>query len=91
MLAWLGLVTILLVAPDIYGRRLKTSAGHRGAAATLFVLAISCLIALLSVGVVRRWRWTFWLILVAFTFGLLRVAAAVLQLSGWMAADGPTW
>jgi hypothetical protein len=37
---------------------------------------------MLAVGVVRRWRWTFWLILVAFLFGVLRVPVAALQLTG---------
>jgi hypothetical protein len=48
-------------------------------------------IALFGVGVVRRWRWTFWLILVAFLAGLLRVPVAILQLTGVLAADGPRW
>jgi hypothetical protein len=39
----------------------------------------------------RRWRWTFWLILVAFLFGVLRVPVAVLQLTGVLAADTPVW
>jgi len=30
-----------------------------------FLTALSTCIALLSIGVVRRWRWVFWLILVA--------------------------
>ena len=46
---------------------------------------------LLGVGVVRRWRWTFWLVLVAFLFGVLRVPVAILQLTGILAANGPTW
>ena len=37
------------------------------------------------------WRWTFWLILVALLFGVLRVPVAVLQLTGVLAADTPTW
>lgn len=39
----------------------------------------------------RRWRWTFWLILVAFLFGLLRVPASALELAGVLPAAGPTW
>jgi hypothetical protein len=46
---------------------------------------------LLAVGVVRRWRWTFWLILVAFLFGVLRVPVAALQLTGVLATDTPAW
>jgi hypothetical protein len=46
---------------------------------------------MLAVGVVRRWRWTFWLILVAFLFGVLRVPVAALQLTGVLATDTPAW
>jgi hypothetical protein len=46
---------------------------------------------LLAVGVVRRWRWAFWLILVAFLAGVLRVPVAILQLTGALPADAPFW
>jgi hypothetical protein len=37
-------------------------------------------ITLLGVGVVRRWRcWTFWLVLVAFLAGVLRVPVAIFR------------
>ena len=51
----------------------------------------SAFIALLGIGVLRRWRWTFWLITVAFLFGVLRIPASVLTLKGVLPADGPTW
>jgi hypothetical protein len=35
----------------------------------------------LSIGVIRSWRWTFWLILVVFLAGVLRLPAAVLRLA----------
>ena len=57
----------------------------------LFLAAISAFIALLGMGAVRRWRWTFWLILVAFLFGSLRVVVSVLALGGVLLPDGPTW
>jgi hypothetical protein len=41
--------------------------------------------------VLGRWRWTFWLIAVAFLFGVLRIPASVLTLEGVLPADGPTW
>jgi hypothetical protein len=41
--------------------------------------------------VVRRWRWLFWLLLLAFAIGLVRVPLAVLQLSGRLAPEGPDW
>jgi hypothetical protein len=33
----------------------------------------------------------FWLILIAFAAGVIRVPVAVLQLSGHMTAEGPDW
>jgi hypothetical protein len=57
----------------------------------LFLFTISVFIALLGMGVIRRWRWAFWLILVAFLFGPLRAVASVLALGGGLPADGPTW
>jgi hypothetical protein len=63
-----------------------------GAPAILgFVVALFAFLAVLGVGVVRRWRWAFWLILVAFAAGVLRVPVAVLELSGRMAPEGPDW
>jgi hypothetical protein len=41
------------------------------------------------VGVLRRW--TFWLVLVAFILGVLRVPASLLQLAGLLPASGPAW
>ncbi|HEY8816512.1 MAG TPA: hypothetical protein VIP57_15600 [Candidatus Dormibacteraeota bacterium] len=43
------------------------------------------------IGIVRRWRWAFWLIMVAFLFGVLRLPASALQLAGLMPATGPNW
>ena len=52
---------------------------------------LTALFALLSTGVIRSWRWTFWLILVAFMAGILHMLAAALQLVGVMAYEGPGW
>lgn len=55
-------------------------------------MALSTFLMLLGVGVVRRWRWTFWLVLVAFLIGgVLRVPASILQLSGMLPTDFPAW
>jgi hypothetical protein len=41
----------------------------------------------LGIRVVNRWRWTFWLVLVALVLGgLLRVPASALQLAGMLPA-----
>lgn len=89
--AWLGLLVILLVAPDVYAQALDLPLGGRSVAEVAFVLAISALIAVLVVGVVRRWRWTFWLILVAFLAGILRVPASVLEILDVLPTADPLW
>jgi hypothetical protein len=87
-LAWTSLGALFAVAPEVYYRALNLSSGGAG---LLFLIAISTFIVLLGIGVVRRRRWTFWLIVVAFLFGVLRIPASVLTLEGLLPADGPTW
>lgn len=82
---WLALVAILLIAPDVYTQALSQMNG------ALFLLALTLLIAVLVAGTWRRWRWTFWLVFIAFLFGLLRVPAAALELAGVIPAGGPGW
>jgi hypothetical protein len=84
-LTWTSLVAIFAAAPEVYYRALKLSSAGVG---LLFLVAISAFIVLLGVGVVRRWRWTFWLIVVAFLFGVLRISASVLSLEGVLLAAG---
>lgn len=55
------------------------------------MIALVGFIALPAIGVFRRWRWMFWLILIAFLSGLLRLPVAVLQVTGMLPADTPTW
>lgn len=82
---WLALGVILSAAPDIYGM----ASSQRSPAA--FFVAISVLITLCAIGVIRRWRWLFWLILLAFLAGALRIVVSALQLAGAVALDGPPW
>jgi hypothetical protein len=77
-------------APEVYDQGLRLPPGSR-AAEIAFLAALVGFIALLGVGVVRRWRWTIWLILVAFLAGVLRVPLAILQLIGALADPSPTW
>jgi len=87
-LVWATLVVLFAVAPEVYYRAMKLSSAGAG---LLFLVGISAFIALLGVGVLRRWRWLFWLIAFAFLFGVLRVPASVLTLAGVLPADGPPW
>ena len=86
--AWLGLVALLIAAPEVYAARV--GADDRGTQA-LFLAALTVFLALLAVGVARRWRWIFWLLAVAFVAGVLRVPAAALELAGVLPASGPPW
>jgi hypothetical protein len=91
LLVLASLVVILAVAPEVYDQALRLPPSWPPGAAIAFVAALTVFIALLSVGVLRRWRWTFWLVLVAFLAGVVRVPVAILQLTGVLVADGPAW
>jgi hypothetical protein len=56
-----------------------------------FAVALLGFLLILTIGVLQRWHWAFWLILVAFAAGIFRVPVAALQLSGRMAPEGPDW
>jgi threonine/homoserine/homoserine lactone efflux protein len=91
LMAWISLVVILVAAPEVYERRLRSLPGAQRVVEIVFVVALTAFIVFLSIGVLRRWRWMFWLILIAFLFGVLRIPVAVLQISGQMRPDGPLW
>jgi hypothetical protein len=91
LMAWISLIAILVAAPEVYEQRLRSLPGPQRIVDIVFVVALTAFIVLLSIGVLRRWRWMFWLILLAFLFGVLRIPVAVLQLSGQMTPDGPPW
>jgi hypothetical protein len=54
----------------------------------LFVGAVLALIVLVIVGVARRWRWLFWILLLACATAVLHLPVSVLQLAG-IVPDGP--
>ena len=92
ILAWASLVPILLTASEVYDQALQFPASSdRRLLELAFLTALSAFLVLLGVGVVRRWRWTFWLIVVAFILGgVLRVPVSILQLSGVLPVEAPT-
>jgi len=91
LLAWIGLVVILALAPDTYDRGLRLPSGGSGLGELVFLVALSAFIVLVIVGVLRRWRWMFWLLLIAFLAGVLRVPASIAEGLGWLPATGPGW
>jgi hypothetical protein len=91
VVVWIALVAILAFSPDVYAQALRLGPGDIRMIEVGFLVVLSALIAVLVIGVLRRWRWVFWLILVAFLFGVLRVPASAVQLIGLMPATGPTW
>jgi hypothetical protein len=93
-LYWVFVVVLLATARDVYdsllAQEVKLSADPRPAEiGTLLVL--TALLTLLSTGVIRGWRWTFWLILVVFLAGIVRVLTAALQLAGIVPSENPAW
>ena len=53
--------------------------------------AITGLLVVLAIGTWRRWRWVFWVLLIAFAAGVLRVPLFALQLLGVVSFDVPLW
>jgi hypothetical protein len=91
VIVWIALAAILVASPEIYDSTLKLGQGAHPQADLALLISVSVLIAWLALGVVRRWRWTFWLIVVAFLFGVVRVIASTFQLIGLLPVGGPAW
>lgn len=91
---WVIVVVILVAARDVYDGLLAQAvplSGNPRPAEIGALLALTVLLAVLSTGVIRGWRWIFWLILLAFLAGILRVPASALQLTGILTHQGPAW
>jgi hypothetical protein len=86
-----SLVVIRAAASNVYDQALRLPPSWPRWVGIAFLIALAAFLALLAVGVLRRWRWTFWLILVAFLAGVLRVPVAILQLAGVLPANVPSW
>jgi len=90
-LAWLLLAVIVALSPAVRDESVRRMPGSGAPATVAFLAALLVLLAVLGIGVVRRWRWLFWLLLLAFAAGALRVPVAALQLSGRITPEGPDW
>jgi hypothetical protein len=94
LLATLFLLVVYFAAPSIYTEMLllqPSPTDRYPLPVTLFLVAILVFIAVLIVGVVRHWRWLFWLLLVAFGFSILQIPATILQLTGVIPDNLPVW
>ena len=91
LLASLSLIGILVIAPEIYDATLVLAGAGNRVVRIVFVAGLLAFLMVLAAGVIKRWRWTFWLVTVAFVAGVLRVPASLLQLLGVVSASGPIW
>jgi hypothetical protein len=89
--AWSSLAAVLVAAPEVLMGTVKLPEGDARPAGSVVLVALSAVLGFLAVGVVRRWRWMFWLVLVAFLAGLLRVPVSVMELIGLLPMMGPAW
>lgn len=90
----LFVVVVYVAAPSIYTTALLLSPAPTDRyllPATLFLVALLVFIAVVIVGVVRHWRWLFWVLLVAFGLSILQIPATILQLMGVVPDLFPAW
>lgn len=92
---WVVLIVLLVAARGFYDSQLpqalRLPGNNQRPVEIGTLLAATALFAVLSIGVVRSWRWTFWLILIVFLVGIVRVPAAAIQLAGIVPRQGPVW
>lgn len=91
---WVAVVVILVTARPVYDGLLAQAIRLPSNPRPLEIgtlLVLSGLLAVLSAGVIRGWRWMFWLILVAYLAGILRVPASALELAGIVPTQDPAW
>jgi hypothetical protein len=89
--ALVGFVAILALAPAVYSVAFRSSPARSPVLELALLLALTAFLVLLSIGTLRRWRWLFWLILLAFLAGILRLPASVLEITGLLPSAGPAW
>jgi hypothetical protein len=91
VVAWVSLATILVLSPSVREVTLRKMPGTGTPAVFAFLTGLAGFLTVLGIGVVRRWRWLFWMLFLAFAAGLARVPVAILQLSGQLSPEGPDW
>ena len=93
ILAALSLLTVYVADPAIYQSLslMPSPADRYPVPVTLFLVGIFAVIALLILGVVRHWRWLFWLMLVAFSCSALQMPVTLLQIADVLSSSDPLW
>ncbi len=94
ILAALSLLVVYLASPSIYAQSLSLTsspADRYPVPVTLFLVGVLVLITLLILGVVRHWRWLFWLMLVAFVGSALQIPVTLLQIADVLPSSDPLW
>jgi hypothetical protein len=90
-LMWISLALTMVGAPQVYDDTFRRVPTDLSIARAGFLALITALMGLLVIGVLRRWRWIFWLLTVAFLAGALHVPAALLELTGLLPTADPAW
>ena len=94
VLAACSITIVYFVDPSIYAKVLKLEPATTDTypyASTFFLVVILIFIAILIFGIIKHWRWLFWLLLIANSFSILEVPATILQLTGVIPEVYPTW
>src|SRR5689334_14682948 len=90
----LSLLIIFAVEPSIYTKTLTpgaTATERYPLPAILFLIALIVFIGFLLYGIVHRWRWLFWGILIASAGSVIQVPVEILQLTGVLPNTYPIW
>ena len=83
-----GLLVISRVRPDLYGRDLAALPEWAG---SLLFIALIAAEAILIAGILLRWSWLFWALLVVFGVSAIRVPLLPLQLVRLIPGGNPPW
>ena len=92
--AALLLLLVYFADPAIYAQSLSVTSSPSDrypVAVTLFLIAILAFLTLLTLGVVRHWRWLFWLMLVAFAGSVVQIPVLLLMITGVLPSSDPLW
>ena len=86
---WAFAIPILVFAPQTYAQAVGLTSSELHPAPV--VLVVTGYLGILTVGIFRNWRWAFWLTLIAFIAGALRVFTLAQELTGRLPYAGPGW